>query len=276
MTAEEPVRVWKDAGIGWMTLDRPQRFNSLDVDTARLLHRAASECGRDPAVQVVVLQGGDGIFCSGADLKYISVESQASGRGYGAYFRDIVGSLHQTILELRRSPKPVIVAVDGVAAAGGMGLALGCGDLVLASERATFEYAYFKTGLSGAESTTFFLPRLAGPNRAAALALLSPRLSAREACAHGLVTTVYGPGELAGGVQQLAGQLAAGPAGAYATAKRLMNETLGVDDLEAHLAEELDALCVAADSADFAEGLNAFFEKRPPRFAGQTAGSPTN
>jgi 2-(1,2-epoxy-1,2-dihydrophenyl)acetyl-CoA isomerase len=217
----------------------------------------------------LVLQGIDGIFCSGADLKFIWAEASATGREYGYYFREIVGSFHRTILELRRASMPVIVAVDGAAAAGGMGIALGCGDLVVASDRSTFEYAYFKTGLTGAESNTFFLPRLVGPARAARLAFLSPRLTAAQAFELGLVAQVFDQAELAAGVREMAAQLAAGPSDAYAAAKRLMNEALGIDQLEAHLERELDELCRAANSADFAEGLAAFFEKRPAQFNGR-------
>jgi 2-(1,2-epoxy-1,2-dihydrophenyl)acetyl-CoA isomerase len=268
--ASGPIRTSKEAGVGTIAIERPERFNSLDIRGAHALRDAARSCVQDPGVRVAVLQGTGGIFCSGADLKFISTEARATGIGYGHYFREIVGAFHQTILELRRAPVPVIVAVDGAAAAGGMGIALGCGDVVLASARSTFEYAYFKTGLTGAESMTFFLPRLVGPARAATLALRSPRLTAEQAHELGLVAEVYEESALAAGVRDVAEQLATGPTDAYAAAKRLMNETLGVDQLEAHLARELDELCRAADGADFAEGLTAFFEKRPPQFAGRS------
>jgi 2-(1,2-epoxy-1,2-dihydrophenyl)acetyl-CoA isomerase len=247
------ARAWVDGAVGTVAIERRERFNSLDIDGAHALEQAARAIVRDPAVRVVVLQGTAGMFCSGADLKFIAAEARASGRGYGSYFREIVGSFHRTILELRRAPVPVIVAVDGSAAAGGMGIALGCGDLVVASSRSTFEYAYFKTGLTGAESATFFLPRLLGPGRAASLALLSPRLTAAEAQELGLVAEVYDEPKLAAGVRELAARLATGPTDAYAAAKCLMNESLGIDRLEAHLARELDHLCRAADGPDFAE-----------------------
>jgi 2-(1,2-epoxy-1,2-dihydrophenyl)acetyl-CoA isomerase len=274
-TTSRPVRVRRDDAVGTIAIERRERFNSLDIDAARALETAVQECVNDASLRVLVLQGTDGIFCSGADLKFIWAEANATGVGYGPYFREIVGSFHRTILGLRRAPVPVIVAVDGAAAAGGMGIAIGCGDVVLASARSTFEYAYFKTGLTGAESNTFFLPRLVGPGRAAMLAFLSPRLSAAQAQELGLVAHVYPETELAAGVREVAHQLAAGPRGAHAAAKRLMNEALGVDELEAHLARELDELCRAADSEDFAEGLSAFFEKRPANFAGRTLASST-
>src|SRR4029079_7282533 len=137
----------------------------------------------------VVLRGPRGAFCSGADLKYIASGGEQEdlayltppGRdvpaGFGERFKQILEYLHSTISEIRRAPKPFIAAVDGVAAAGGFGLAMCC-DLVYASERAVFEWAYGKTGLTGAESSTFMLPRLVGFHRAMEIVLLNPRIDA--------------------------------------------------------------------------------------------------
>jgi 2-(1,2-epoxy-1,2-dihydrophenyl)acetyl-CoA isomerase len=227
----------------------------------------------------VVLNGTNGIFCSGADLKYIraggdpkdlgylSPEARGEQRGYGPIFKQILEYLHATISELRRAPKPVIAAVDGVAAAGGFGLAMCC-DLVFASERSVFEYAYFKTALSGAESSTFFLPKMLGLRRAMDIAFLNPRLSAHEAKAAGLVSQVLSDASFEGELQSVARRLASGPTASYAAAKRLMNDAAGVDQLDVHLDRELEALAASADSDDFAEGITAFFEKRAPHFKG--------
>jgi 2-(1,2-epoxy-1,2-dihydrophenyl)acetyl-CoA isomerase len=149
-----------------------------------------------------------------------------------------------------------------------MGLALCC-DLVVASERSTFEYAYFKTALTGAESNTFFLPKLVGLRKAMDLAFLNPRLSAREALDIGLISTVFENARFESDVQALAQRLGEGPTASYAAAKRLMNESAGVDRLDYHLDRELDALARSADGADFAEGIAAFFEKRAPVFKGE-------
>ena len=139
-----------------------------------------------------MIRGAEGVFCSGADLKYIRAGGDGRelgylrpetrdvpARGYGEVFKQILEYLHSTISEIRRAPKPFIAAVDGVAAAGGFGLAMAC-DLVLASQRASFEWAYVKTGLTGAESSTFFLPELIGLRRAMELVLLNPRLDCRR------------------------------------------------------------------------------------------------
>jgi 2-(1,2-epoxy-1,2-dihydrophenyl)acetyl-CoA isomerase len=140
--------------------------------------------------------------------------------------------------------------------------------LVVASERSTFEYAYFKSALTGAESSTFFLPKLLGLRRAMDFALLGERLDAHRAQALGLVSVVFEDVRCGDEVAALAGRLAAGPTASYAAAKRLMNESAGVDRLDVHLDRELEALIRAADSADFAEGIDAFFGKRTPQFGG--------
>ena len=273
----EHIRTHIEQGVGVLSIDRPHRLNALDVRTARDLRKAGLALARDPAVRVLVLRGTTGAFCTGADLKYIRAGGEPGDLGYlqpgardipagpGEIFKQILEYLHATISELRRAPKPVIAAVDGVAAAGGFGLAMSC-DLVLASSRASFEYAYFKTGLCGAESSTFFLPKLVGLRRAMDLALLNPRLDAARAQTLGLVSEVYPSEEFEAAVNAVAQRLAAGPTGAYAAAKRLMNEAAGVDRLDYHLDRELEALVQSADSADFREGLDAFFAKRPPEF----------
>jgi 2-(1,2-epoxy-1,2-dihydrophenyl)acetyl-CoA isomerase len=276
----EHIHTGRDGGVGFITIDRRERYNALDVRSARDLHHAARAMARDGAVRCVVLRGTGGVFCSGADLKYIRAagddnslgelphDARGVACGYGKIFTHILTALHDTIAEIRRAPKPFIAAVDGAAAAGGFGVAMCC-DLVVASRRSTFEYAYFKTALTGAESTTFFLPKLIGTRRAADLALLGRRLSADEAQRWGLVSEVYDDDRFDGDVAALARRLATGPTASYAAAKTLMNEAADVERLDAHLERELDLLVRAADGADFAEGITAFFAKRLPQFSGR-------
>jgi len=244
-----------------ITIDRPERFNSMDVETAREFRRAGLQAARDTAIRAVVLRGVPKAFCSGADLKFIRQREPA----YGEAFKEILEYLHSAISEIRRAPKPFIAAVDGVAAAGGFGIAMAC-DLVFASTVASFEWAYGRTALTGAESSTFLLPRIIGLRRSMALALLTPRLSADEALEWGLITAVCDPGELDEKVFAIAQQLAAGPTHAYAVAKELLNEAAGLDRLDLHLDRELQELTRAAAGDEVAEGLRAFVEKRPPRF----------
>jgi 2-(1,2-epoxy-1,2-dihydrophenyl)acetyl-CoA isomerase len=277
------IHAQRDDAIGIITIDRPARFNSFDVRTAQDFRRAALQFARDRDVRVVVLKGLPGMFCSGADLKFIrgggAVDdldylTRAESRppvnrpsaSFGDVFKQILEYIHSAISEIRRSPKPFIAAVDGAAAAGGLGIAIAC-DLVLASRRATFEWAYSKTGLTGAESITFLLPRLVGLRRALDLMLLNPRLSALEAERLGIVTSVHDVEGFDDVVLDIASRLARGPGTAFAVAKDLLNQATDMDRLDAHLDRELEALSRVADGPEFAEGLSAFVEKRAPRFA---------
>jgi 2-(1,2-epoxy-1,2-dihydrophenyl)acetyl-CoA isomerase len=276
----EHIRMTREGAVGVITLDRPERFNSLDVRTAQDFRKAGLQYARDEEVRCVVIRGVEGIFCSGADLKYIRGRGEAQDfaylrpgdafaeSGFGESFKQILEYLHSTISEIKRAPKPFLAAVDGIAAAGGFGIAMAC-DLVFASERATFEWAYHKTGLTGAESSTFFLPRLVGLRKALELVLLNPRLGAQDARTLGLVTDVFPIESFDADVMQVAQRLAAGPTEAYGIAKTLIHQAAGVDQLDYHLDEELRNLARIADRADFAEGIAAFFEKRPPEFKGR-------
>ena len=249
-----------DDSVGTITIDHRERFNSLDVETARALRKAGLQMARNDTVRAVVLRGAGGVFCSGADLKDIR-----SAPSYGDAFKEILEYIHSTISEIRRAPKPFLAAVDGIAAAGGFGLAMSC-DLVVASDRASFEWAYSKTGLTGAESSTFMLPRLIGLRRALELLLLNPRLDATRALEYGLINTVVPAASFDDEVQRIARQLASGPTEALGIAKELLNQAAGMDRLDIHLDRELEQLARIADGGNFEEGIGAFFEKRAPKF----------
>ncbi len=270
------IRIERDGAVATITIDRRERYNALDVDTARDFRKAGLQCARDPDVRCVVLAGAGGVFCSGADLKYIRAGGEGSElsylqahrdvpEGFGEIFKEILEYIHSTISEIKRAPKPFLAAVDGMAAAGGFGIAMAC-DLVYASERASFEWAYGKTGLTGAESSTFFLPRLLGLRRALELVFLNPRLDAARARDLGLINGVFPTETFEEDVRAIARRLAEGPTRAYGVAKRLVHQAAGVDRLDWHLDRELEELARIADGSDFAEGLEGFFERRPARF----------
>jgi len=289
VTAMTHIHASRSGGVGVITIDRAARFNSLDIQTAQDFRRAGLQCARDEQIRVVVIRGVPGVFCSGADLKfirdggaagdlaYLTDHRRRSERrahpAYGDVFKQILEYIHSTISEIRRAPKPFIAAVDGIAAAGGFGIAMAC-DLVVASERAGFEWAYSRTGLTGAESSTFMLPRLVGLRRSMELMLLNRRLTAIQARDYGLVSEVFSAGSFEQQTMALASRLAAGPPHAFAVAKELLNQSAGMDQLDAHLDRELQELARAADGAEFAEGLTAFFEKRPAQFAPRPAFRP--
>ena len=271
------IRVERNGAVATLWIDRRERFNSMDVETAQEFRKAGLQLSRDAAVRCVVVRGSGGVFCSGADLKYIrglgdeddfgylQPEGVGPAAGFGESFKQILEYLHSAISEFKRSPKPVIAAVEGVAAAGGFGIAMAC-DLVFAAESATFEWAYPKTALTGAESSTFFLPRLIGLRRALGLMLLNPRLTAAEARELGLINDVFPDDVFEDRVAEVANRLAAGPTRAFGIAKALIHQAAGVGQLDYHLDEELRALARVADGPEFAEGIQAFFEKRTPVF----------
>jgi 2-(1,2-epoxy-1,2-dihydrophenyl)acetyl-CoA isomerase len=280
MRAMKHIRIDREGAVGILTIDRRERLNSLDVETAQDFRRAGLQLARDRDVRAVLIRGEGGVFCSGADLKYIrdggdraelgylQPETREPNEGYGEIFKQILEYIHSTISEIRRAPKPFIAAVDGPAAAGGLGIAMSC-DLVVASERAWFEWAYFKTGLTGAESSTFFLPRLLGFRRALELVLLNPRLSASEALEWGLINRVFSQASLDSEALKIATELADAPTAAIGVAKNLLNQAAGMDRLDVHLDAELTELARIADAPNFAEGLAAFFGKRSPAFGSE-------
>ena len=275
------IEVERDDAVGIITIDRTERFNSLDIATAQELRKAGLQLARDESVRAVMIRGSGGVFCSGADLKYI----RAGGDGddlsylapetgarederYGELFKQILEYIHSTISEIKRAPKPFIAAVDGIAAAGGLGIAMAC-DLVLASDRASFEWAYSKTGLTGAEGSTFFLPKLIGLRRAMEMVLMNPRIGPERALKIGLINEVYPAAQFTTESMAVVQRLAQGPTASYAVAKRLVNEAAGVDRLDYHLDRELESLARSADTRDFALGIDAFFAKQPARFNGK-------
>lgn len=284
MSGETYIEITHEGPVGVLTINRPHRLNSMDVATARDFRRAGLQLARDETVRCVVIRGVGKIFCSGADLKSIRSHSDApdfsylrsgesaleqdeqSRNGFGEGFKEILEYLHSAISEIKRSPKPFIAAVNGVAAAGGFGIAMSC-DLAYMAESATLEWAYQKTGLTGAESSTFFLPRLLGLRKAMELVLLNPRLSAHDARALGLITNVFSDITFDSDVMAVAQRVAAGPTKAYGVAKQLVHHAAGVEQLDFHLDEELQQLARIADGPEFAEGLTAFFEKRAAVFS---------
>lgn len=279
----------RQGAVGFITINRPSRFNAMDVQTAQDFRKAALAMARDTRIRAVVLKGLPGMFCSGADLKFIRDGGAAADLAYltraeyrqppagapvqyGDVFKQILEYIHSAISEIRRAPKPFIAAVDGMAAAGGLGIAMCC-DIVMASERASFEWAYSKTALTGAESTTFMLPRLIGLRRSLELLFLNPRLSAAQAREYGLVTSVHPVDTFDAEVLAAAQRLTDGPPRAFAIAKELLNQAAGMDRLDDHLDREIDELSRAANGPEFAEGIRAFFEKRAPVFSAETEGS---
>lgn len=255
-------------GVAEITLERPDVLNALDAELIDQISQAAAQAATDDAVRAVILTGAGKGFCAGADLKWLLKQTGAEpGPELQGKFWSIAGRLHDGIASLKRMRKPVIAAVNGPAAGAGVGYALAC-DMVWASSEASFRLAYTGIGLAPDGGTTGLVTRLVGEKRAFELFYTAAKLPAEEAERIGLVTRVLPPERLLPEVRDMAAQLARGPALAFGLAKSLINEAMR-EGLETQMEREREAISRTAGSQDFAEGVKAFLEKRPPRFTGR-------
>ncbi len=247
-----------------LTLDRPAVLNSFNLEMALELQDALSRAGRDPAVRAILLTGAGRAFCAGQDLSVVPEDLEAHPPVLGDTVRVQYNPL---IRALRELDKPVVCAVNGVAAGAGTSVALAC-DIVLASSDASFALSFCRIGLVPDSGATWFVPRLAGFARASALMLLGEKFSAAQAREWGLVWEVCAPGDLAARSMKVAAALAAQPTVALGLIKRALQGSQR-NDLPAQLELEADLQTVAGRTSDFAEGVRAFREKRPPVFRGR-------
>ncbi len=253
-----------ETGVLTITLNRPDRLNSFNPEMHQQLRRALERAAEEAEVRAVLLTGAGRAFCAGQDLSERNVAPGAApidlAISLGSYYNPLVR-------RLRALPKPVVCAVNGVAAGAGANLALAC-DLVIAARSASFVQAFSKIGLVPDSGGTFFLPRLVGTARAMGLALLGEKLSADDASSWGLIWKVVDDGALAAEALAIARQLAAGPTKAYGLLKKAMHASAG-NSLDAQLDLERDLQREAGFSEDYREGVAAFMQKRPPSFKGK-------
>lgn len=248
--------------IATITLNRPDAFNAFGKTLGREIFDAAIEVDEDPDVRCVVITGAGKAFCAGGDVKDFVDNLDR----IGAHVKELATYLHGAISRLSRSDKPVICAVNGIAAGGGFSLAL-CGDIVVAAESARFTMAYSKIGATPDGSSSYFLPRLVGLRKALELYLTNRVLSAKEALAWGLVTRVVPDADFRGAVDTLARELAQGPTKAYGGAKRLFHQSTW-ESLETQMELETQAIANSGRTADFKQGVTAFASKKTPTFRG--------
>jgi 2-(1,2-epoxy-1,2-dihydrophenyl)acetyl-CoA isomerase len=247
--------------VGYITLNRPDAGNAIDVPLARCLLEAAVAAEADTAVRCVVVRGGGRMFCAGGDVKRL----HAAGDALPDLLRDILASLHPAISCLATMGKPVVTAIHGPAAGAGVGLAA-VGDIALAEPDAHFTVAYSRIGLTPDGGATWLLPRLIGLRRTQELALTNRRVSAEEAAAMGLITRVVARGTLEQEVDTLAEALARGPVGALGRTKRLLMASSQAD-LDAQLEAEAGHIAAQGGTAESRTGIAAFIERREPDFA---------
>ena len=248
--------------IAYITLNRPEVFNSFNREMALRLQQVFDKCENNDEVRAIVLTGNGKAFCAGQDLKEVTSPELNPG------FKKILDEHYNPIIKrIRTIEKPILAAVNGVAAGAGANIALAC-DIVVANKQASFIQAFSLIGLIPDSGGTFFLPRLIGFQKASALMMLGDKISAEEAESLGMIYKIVPSEEFDNTIQKLATKLANMPTRALALIKKSLNQSL-TNDLESQLALESKYQIEAAGTQDYAEGVAAFIEKRKPNFKGK-------
>ena len=250
-------------GVLTLTFDRAEVLNSFHRPMTAELAAAVQAAGRDEAVRAVVMTGAGRAFCAGQDLaEAVPPEGQAMPD-----IGDIVEGYNELILAMRGLEKPIVAAVNGVAAGAGANIALAC-DFVIAAENAAFIQAFAKIGLVPDNGGTFFLPRLVGMARATQLAMLAEKVTAAQALEWGMIFRVVPAAELQENAWDFARVLATQPTRGLGLIKRALNASWE-NDLGSQLAVEAELQREAGRTADYLEGVRAFQQKRAPTFTGR-------
>jgi 2-(1,2-epoxy-1,2-dihydrophenyl)acetyl-CoA isomerase len=248
-------------GVATLRLNRPDVFNSINKPLALALQQRLRECQADASVRTVVLTGTGRAFCAGQDL------AEITGPNAPDVSEIVEKHYNPIVLLIRELEKPVIAAVNGVAAGAGANLALAC-DIVIAKESASFIQAFSKIGLVPDSGGTYFLPRLVGLQRASALMLTGDKVSAAEAVQMGMIYRSFPEESFDQEVAKLAHKMANLPTKGLAYTKHLLNRSFG-NDLAQQLRAEGDYQLRAGQTTDYREGVTAFLEKRQPTFKGE-------
>jgi len=257
------IRVSIVEGVATLTLNRPDVLNSFNRRMAQELQTALARAGEAPDVRAILLTGGGRGFCAGQDLAEATrpeLDTLDLGEIVKASYAPLVRAI-------RNLEKPVVCAVNGVAAGAGANLALSC-DVVIAAEDASFIQSFSKIGLVPDTGGTFFLPRLIGPARATALMFLADKITASKALEWGMIYDVVPGTVLLDTATTMAKHLATMPTRGLALTKKLINASLS-NDLESQLQLEEEMQRQAGRTADYREGVSAFLEKRKPTYAGR-------
>lgn len=255
---KEFAKLEVDEGIAKVTLNQPKAFNAFGLDGIQMLSETLVELAMDKPVACVIITGEGGAFCAGADLKWVS----GYAKSYGEAFHELAARYHQAILEVRRMPKPVIAAINGIAAGGGFSMALAC-DFRVMEASAVLRQAYTTNGLSIDGGGTFTLPRLVGLARAIEIMAFDRPISSEQAQSWGLTTEVVEDGQSLNRAIEIAKELKRIPLSSFAACKKLMTDSFNTP-FEHQLERERDSLSWCADQPNGREGIAAFLEKRRP------------
>jgi 2-(1,2-epoxy-1,2-dihydrophenyl)acetyl-CoA isomerase len=254
------VMLKKENKIAEVLLNRPEAFNAFDQGMVMLLAKTLTHLSTDDSISAVVISGEGKAFCAGGDLR--SILTLPRGPGVGLY--ELAASFHQAIVEIRRMRKPVIAAINGIAAGGGFSMALAC-DFRVMAQSAVLKQAYTSNGLSIDGGGTFTLPRMVGLARALEIIGFDKPISSDQALAWGLATRVAPDGQSLEEATRLALELEKGSLHSFGRCKELMTNSFHTA-FEAQLELERSALSCCADHPEGKEGLKAFAEKRKPIF----------
>ena len=258
---EKSITIKIENKVATLTLNRPEVFNSFNREMALLLQNELDACKENDAVRAIIITGSGKAFCAGQDLKEVTTPELNPG------FKKILEEHYNPIItRIRTIEKPIIAAINGVAAGAGANIALAC-DVVVASENASFIQAFSKIGLVPDSAGTFFLPRLIGFQKASALMLLGDKVSATDAEKLGMLYKVFPSETFMEEVNNLASVLSNMPTKALGLIKELFNKSM-TNTLEDQLALESKLQIEAAGTNDYKEGVSAFIEKRKPNFKG--------
>ena len=247
-------------GIARITLNRPKAYNAFSLDMIQLLSERLIELAMNKNAAGVIITGEGKAFCAGADLKWLS----GFGKSYGEALHELSARYHQAILEIRRMPKPVVTAINGIAAGGGFSMALAC-DFRIMEVSAILQQAYTTNGLSIDGGGTFTLPRLVGLARAMEIAAFDRPISSKQALSWGLVTEVAEDGQAVKRAIELINKMIKIPLSSFAACKKLITDSFHTS-FETQLEKERNTLSWCADHPNGQEGIKAFLEKRKPEF----------
>jgi 2-(1,2-epoxy-1,2-dihydrophenyl)acetyl-CoA isomerase len=261
----EPLLFHREGAVATLRFNRPDALNALDAPTARAMLEAARAIEADAGVRCVAIEGEGRAFAAGGDLGAFRDDLAHAAETATS----LIDPLHAALAIFSRLDAPVIASVQGAAAGAGMSIALAC-DLVVAADDARFKLAYTALGTSADGSSSWSLPRILGLHKALEIALLNETLEAAEALNLGIVNKVVPRAELGSATKALAERLAAGPTTAYGEMKRLLRGS-HLHGIEEQMQLEGDAFRRCARTADFAEGITAFFARRPAEFGAAKA-----
>lgn len=257
---EKTIELEEKNGVAFVYLNRPEAYNAFDRDMVQRLAEVLIALALDQNIAGVVISGKGKAFCAGGDLRWI----QGHGKNPSEAFHELAAQFHQAILEIRRMPKPVVAAVNGLAAGGGFSMALSC-DFRIMAKSASLKQAYTSSGLSIDGGGSFILPRLVGAAKALEIAAFDPSINAEKALSWGLITEMADDGRTVETAFDLICKLKKRSLTSFAASKKLITDSFNTS-FETHLENERNLLSWVAGQPNGLEGLAAFLEKRPPVF----------